>query len=453
MNDFSLLRFRGWPDGGSRLRCPVLEALTILNRSRGYDARVPLIHLGLSHRSVRSAELAALSDRAGGLAARLVDGQAVVRGAVLLATCNRFELYMDATEFHSAVDGARNLIRDLADPDLPHIDPALAVYVGDGAVEHLFKVSCGLDSMVVGEHEIAGQVRQALADSDATASPVLRRLFQAALTTSKAVASGTTLGGAGRSLASVGLDLIARRFGSFGGRNVLLQGTGAYAGVVVAELIRRDAGNIRVHSGTGRAAAFAQSHPPVVPVHASGLPDSLRWADVVVCCSGTSTRSLTVDLLADARRGRPEPLPILDLALAGDVPADVDELADVVVVDLDEVARNAPPERAAAVSAALSIVDKGVAAFQHTEGGRQADPAVTAMRAYVSSIIEAEVQSAERRHSPETAEAVARSLRRVSNALLHTPSIRAAALARSGDVDDYRNALHTLFGIDVEAGR
>jgi len=398
---------------------------------------------------VRSADLAALSERADGLAAQLVAAQSVVRGAVLLATCNRFELYVDATEFHTAVDGARNLIKALADPDLLHIDPALAVYVGDGAVEHLFKVSCGLDSMVVGEQEIAGQVRQALADSDATASPVLRRLFQAALTTSKAVASSTTLGGAGRSLASVGLDVIARRFGSISGRNVLLQGTGAYAGVVVAELTRRGAGDIRVHSGAGRAEDFAQGHPPVVPVSALGLADSLRWADVVVCCSGTSTRSLTVDLLADARRGRPEPLPILDLALAGDVPAEVDELADVVVVDLDEVARNAPPERAAAVSAALSIVDKGVAAFQHTEGGRQADPAVTAMRAYVSSIIEAEVQSAERRHSPETAEAVARSLRRVSNALLHTPSIRAAALARSGELDDYRNALHTLFGIDI----
>ena len=377
----------------------------------------------------------------------------VIRGAVLLATCNRFELYLDATEFHAAVDGARAMVRDLAEPDLPRIDPALSVSVSEGAVEHLFKVACGLDSMVVGEHEIAGQVRQALAHSDATASPVLRRLFQAALTTSKAVASGTMLGSSGRSLASVGLDLIASRFGPLEGRNILLQGTGAYAGVVVAELTRRDATTIRVHSGSGRAAAFADTHAPVVPVPHSELQEALRWADVVVCCSGTSTRQLTVDLISEARRGRSGPLPILDLALAGDVPADVDQLADVVLIDLDEVARNAPSERAAAVEEALSVVEKGVAAFKHTEGGRQADPAVTAMRAYVSGIIEAEVASAERRHSPETAEAVARSLRRVSNALLHTPSIRAAELARSGELDDYRNALHTLFGIDVEASR
>lgn len=413
---------------------------------------MPLIHLGLSHRSVRSAELAALSDRAGDLAADLVEALPVVRGAVLLATCNRFELYLDATEFHSAVDGARHLVQELAGPDLSHVDPALGVTVGDGAVEHLFKVACGLDSMVIGEHEIAGQVRQALADSHGTTSPVLRRLFQAALTTSKAVASSTNLGADGRSLASVGLDVVAARLGAMEGRRVLIQGTGAYAGVVVAELLRRDIADIRVHSGSGRAATFAENHPPVTPTHSSELAAALRWADVVVCCSGTGMRQLTVDLISEARRGCPEPLAILDLAVAGDVPPEVDVLPEVTLVDLDEVARHAPPERAAAVEAARQLVEQAVATFRHTEGGRQADPAVTAMRAHVSAIIESEITASERRNSPETAEAVARSLRRVSNALLHTPSLRAAELARTGGLDDYRNALHTLFGIDVEAG-
>jgi len=119
-------------------------------------------------------------------------------------------------------------------------------------------------------------------------------------------------------------------------------------------------------------------------------------------------------------------------------------------VDLDEVSRNAPAEQADAVAAARDLVRSGVATFGHIEGGRRADPAVTAIRSYVAAIIEAEIVAAERRHTPETADAVARSLRRVSNALLHTPSIRAAELARTGDLEDYRNALHTLFGIDVE---
>jgi len=160
---------------------------------------------------------------------------------------------------------------------------------------------------------------------------------------------------------------------------------------------------------------------------------------------------LNADTLADARVGHTAPLPVLDLAMAGDVAPDASLLPQVVVIDLDEVSRNAPAEQADAVAAATELVRSGVATFSHVEGGRKADPAVTAIRAYVSAIIEAEIVAAERRHTPETADAVARSLRRVSNALLHTPSVRAAELARTGDLEDYRNALHTLFGIHVEA--
>jgi glutamyl-tRNA reductase len=371
---------------------------------------------------------------------------------ILLATCNRFELYVDATEFHSAVEAGRAMIAGLTETDLPEVDPALVVHVGDGAVEHLFLVASGLDSVVVGEREIAGQVRQALAEHDTTTSPGLRRLFQAALTTSKAVASSTMLGASGRSLAGVGLDLLADRFFSLEGRRVLIQGTGAYAGVVLSELLRRGVDQIRVYSSAGRADAFAAGHSPALPVPPEDLRQALAWADAVVCCSGTGSPTLTADNLADARLGRTTPLPVLDLAMAGDVAPEVSLLPHVVVIDLDEVSRHAPVEQADAVAAAIELVRRGVAAFSHVEGGRQADPAVTAIRAYVAAIIEAEIVAAEGRHTPETADAVARSLRRVSNALLHTPSVRAAELARTGDLEDYRSALHTLFGIDVEAG-
>jgi glutamyl-tRNA reductase len=413
---------------------------------------VPLIHLGVSHRSIGSGELATLGTRGRDLPTMLMAAHPAIHGVILLATCNRFEVYVDATEFHAAVDSGRAVIASLTESDLPEVAPALVVHVGDGTVEHLFVVASGLDSVVVGEREIAGQVRQALAESGATASPGLRRLFQAALTTSKAVASSTMLGASGRSLAGVGLDLVEDRFFALAGRRVLIQGTGAYAGVVMAELLRRGVDEIRVFSGNGRADAFAASHVPAVPISPGDLSHALAWADAVVCCSGTGSETLTADLLSDPRVGRTVSLPVLDLAMAGDVAPEVSLLPHVVVIDLDEVSRNAPAEQADAVAAAMELVRRGVATFSHVEGGRQADPAVTAIRAYVAAIIEAEILAAERRHTPETADAVARSLRRVSNALLHTPSIRAAELARTGDLEDYRSALHTLFGIDVEAG-
>ena len=400
---------------------------------------------------MRSAELAALAARAGSLATRLLDAHPGVRGTVLLATCNRFEVYVQAEEFHPAVDAVRAELSLIAGLEAAEVDTALTVHAGVGAVEHLFKVACGLDSMVVGEHEIAGQVRQALANADGTASPLLRRLFQAALTTSKAVATQTTLGLSGRSLASVGLDLIDERYGSLAGRRVVVQGTGAYAGVVVSELLKREVTEIRVHSSAGRAEAFAETHDPVAPITSErDLFEALNQADLVVCCSGTGAAPLTADLLSEARIGRETPLVILDLAAAGDVAPDVALLPEADLIDLDTVAEHTPAEQAEAVAAATDLVDKAVATFQHIEGGRRADPAVTAMRAHVSQLIEAEIAAAEARHTPETAAAVARSLRRVSNALLHTPSVRAAELARTGGLEDYTNALHVLFGIDVE---
>ena len=369
----------------------------------------------------------------------------------MLATCNRFEVYLDATRFHGAVDLIMDAVRD-AHPELdPEVFDAFVVYAGQGAVEHLFEVACGLDSMVVGEVEVAGQVREALARADGTASAPLRRLFQDALTTSKAVTSRTSLGAAGRSIASVGLDLAGNRIDSWDDARVLVVGTGSYARVVVADLTRRGCRLIRVYSRSGQAERFAQSHPVEV-VASERLPDTVAWADAVVTCSGTGPVMLSADLIAEARRVRDDILPIVDLTAASDVAVEAELLPAVDVISLDRIGDHVPAEQSAAVLNARDIVNRAVTTYLHLEEGRMAVPAVTAMRSHVAQIIEREIDNAAAQHSPEVAEAVARSLRRVSNALLHAPSVRAAELARTGELDDYRRALHTLFGIVVEAG-
>lgn len=135
--------------------------------------------------------------------------------------------------------------------------------------------------------------------------------------------------------------------------------------------------------------------------------------------------------------------------MSGDVAADADKLANVDLIDLDEVGAAAPAAQTAAVLRARDMVNRGVETYLHLEQGRQASPAVTAIRAHVTQFIEREIESANRRYDAETAAAVAHSLRRVSNALLHTPSLRAAELARTGGLDDYSHALQTLFGIEI----
>jgi glutamyl-tRNA reductase len=416
-------------------------------------SHVPIAAVGMSHHLVTLEELSALSAAGDLVEARLRD-QPGVAGFVLLTTCNRFELYFDGPLFHPSLEAVLATVREALGPERAALADELQVHAGQMAVQHLLEVAAGLDAMVVGEAEVLGQVRDALASAEEHTTPGLRRLFHAALTTGKAVTSQTDLGAAGRSIAAVGLTLVEQRHFPLAGRRVLLMGTGSYARVVTASLSRRGCSDLAVFSRSGRAERFAASHP-VEPIASDGLIAALADADVVVTCSGHEHASpiLTADLLGRARDSSSALLPVLDLSLSGDVAEDAADLLGVDLINLDEIGAHAPAEQSAAVLAARDLVTRGVDAYLHLESGRAATPAVTAMRSHVSQFIEREIEAATRRYDPETAAAVARSLRRVSNALLHTPSLRAAELARAGGLEDYQHALHTLFGIDVEAHR
>ena len=413
---------------------------------------VPVTAVGVSHHIVSLDDLAQLSQVAGSIAAAL-DVEPALDGRVLLSTCNRFEIYFDSESFHASLECVLAAVREALPPDAVGLVDEFEVYAGETAVQHLLEVASGLDSMVIGEDEIIGQVREALARAERRASASLHRLFHAALTTGKAVSAGTDLGAAGRSIAAVGLELIEQRHFPLAGRRALVVGTGSYARVVTAALLRLGCTDVSVHSPSGRAERFASSHA-VTPVPPDGLLTALATADVLVSCSGGEQPSgpvITAAQLVAARIDATALLPVLDLSLTGDVAPDAAHLLQVDLIDLEEIGAHAPAQQTAAVLAARDLVTRGVDTYLHLEQGRAATPAVTAIRAHVSQFIEREIEAAVRRYDPETAAAVARSLRRVSNSLLHTPSLRAAELARSGGLADYQHALQTLFGIDVEA--
>ncbi len=413
---------------------------------------MPLTAIGISHHQVRLDDLAGLTRVAEQVTAA-IDADPSLLGHVMLNTCNRFEIYFEADTFHGALENVLGAVRAALPAADSHLVEQFEVYPGQAAVQHLLEVTAGLDAMVIGEAEIIGQVREALAAAGSLAGPSLTRLFHAALTTAKAVTAQTDLGAAGRSIATVGLELVEKRHFRLGGRRALLIGTGSYARVVTAALVRRGCTDVTVYSPTGRAEQFAATHP-VQPVGEDGLSEAISATDLLVACSGgaaTTGSLIGTGLLAGARAGVLAVLPVLDLSLTGDVDPEAANLLGVDLIDLEEIGAHAPAEQAAAVLAARDLVTRGVDTYLHLEQGRAATPAVTAMRAHVSQFIEREIESANRRYDAETAAAVARSLRRVSNALLHTPSLRAAELARSGELADYSHALQTLFGIEIEA--
>lgn len=412
--------------------------------------------LGVSHHDLDLADLQRLSSGAENLALTLVTpglsenaAEGPIRAAVALATCNRVEIYVEARRFHDAVDTVTAALAAAAGMSEAAVSAQLKVRVGAPVAAHLFAVASGLDSMVVGEAEIAGQVSRALrrGQTEATVSPALNMLFQRAARTAKQVQSRTHLGAAGRSIASVAIDVAEASAEPLAGKSALIIGTGSYARVVASALRARGCTDLMVYSVSGRAEAFAQTHG-AVPLSMIELPTALKAVDLVVACSGTTGGALTADLIAAS--GRDRPLTVIDLALRSDISADVRALPLVQVIDLNAVATNAPGERIEALTAAHDIVIAAVAEFEDSQAVRTLDPAVIALRSHVSGVVAKEMDRLRVKYDDAVAAELEQSMHRVTRSMLHTPTMKAQELARSGNTDGYLAALHTLFGIDLK---
>ncbi|GGL84620.1 glutamyl-tRNA reductase [Nakamurella endophytica] len=414
-----------------------------------------LMVIGASHHDLDLHQLERLSEHAVGLRSALSDlvraPGSPVSGAVMLSTCNRLEIYLDARLFHDAVDAVTATVAAVAGVPADEVATVARVRVGAPVAAHLFTVASGLDSMVVGEAEISGQVSRALSAAQAagTTTPPLHTLFQSALRTARRVTAGTPLGSAGRSVVTVALDLVEPAPAP--GGSALVIGTGAYARVSVAALRARGVTDIRIHSASGRAQAFADAHQAQA-VPAGQLVEALAKVDLVVSCSGGRAAALDGSTVAAAVALRPSPLRIVDLALPADVPEDVRALPGVVVVDLRTVAVGVAPEHREAITAAQDVVIDAVARFEDEQAARQLDPAVVALRRHVSGAVQKELDRLRAKYDGDVAAEVELSLHRVTQSLLHTPTLRARELARTGDAAHYLQALHTLFGIELPAG-
>ncbi|WP_448062609.1 glutamyl-tRNA reductase [Cellulomonas hominis] len=404
-----------------------------------------LLSLVASHHDLDLSVLERLSADTRALGREVVAAGAPLSGAVVLATCNRFELYLDlpdADQAPAARSAAASVVAALSGEDAARVATELRPLTGPRVAEHLFAVAAGLDSMVVGEREIAGQVRRALtaARRDGTTSSELEALFQAASRASRAVGSSTGLGDAGRSVVGVALDLVEEGLPPWRDVRCVLVGTGSYAGASAAALKARGCGEVRVFSASGRAGAFAAARG-VAAVTGADLAADLAGVDLVVACSGTSGAVLEVEALARARQGVDRPLAVVDLALRHDVDPRVSELPGVRLVSLTTVAQNAPAGHSAAVVEAGAIVAAQAAEFEADRRVREWNPPVVAERTRVLADLDHALAGA------GADEPSLRLLRRRTRAALHGPTVRAQAAARAGDVVAYAAALTELAAV------
>lgn len=371
-------------------------------------------------------------------------------GWVCLATCNRLEVYADVDRFHDAIDLVTRAVTDTSGLPADEVARMLLVDAGSISARHMYEVASGMNSQVLGEAEITGQVRTTFSSALASGhtTTLLNDLFQGALRTAKQVSSKTKVGAAGRSSVAVALDSAHLFTTELEGREALLIGTGALARVASAELHRRGVGTLRVYSPSGRARQFADSHG-ATPVAPEELEAALSRATVVIAASGSGTHVITADTLAGALEARAtsEELVILDLALHSDVEAGCAALAGVRVLSLESL--RAGESARGEVERARELIETGITRFEERQQIRAVDPAVSALRRSVKDMIVVEVEEVRRSAGDAAAEQVQHSLGRVYNKLLHSPMVRAQELAKTGQADQFLEAVHTIFGVDV----
>jgi glutamyl-tRNA reductase len=407
--------------------------------------------VGISHRSAPIALLERLAlDRDGTV--KLVEDVMAnphVTEATAVVTCNRLELYAAVDRFHGSVEDVSQRLLAPAGESVEALLPHLYIHYDDGAVSHLFQVAAGLDSMAVGEAQVLGQTREALVrgQEHGTVGPVLNTLFQQALRVGKRAHAETGIDKAAPTLVSAALDRAAP---DVSGRRVVVIGAGGMAGLAVATVVRRDAGEVVVvnrspERGQRLAGEYDARWAPLADLDAE-----VAEADVVVACTGATGLLLTADAVAAARR----PLALVDLALPHDVEPAAGDLPDVTLVSLADLADDLRDSEAGAeVEAVRAIVTGEVEAFLSARRQASMTPTVVALRSMATDVVESEMARLDRR-LPDldgiTRAELLSTLRRVTDKLVHQPTVRAKELS-DRDAVSYATALAELFALDPEA--
>ncbi len=369
---------------------------------------------------------------------------------IVLSTCNRSEIYAAVSRFHGALDDISTTLADFAGVSVPELQAVCAVYFDEGAVAHTFSVASGLDSVVVGESQVLGQVKAALTHCQAVGSvgTVLNTLFQSAIRVAKRVHSETGIGSAGRSLVTAAYEVLARSRGDLAGQRVLVVGAGAMASLAVRTAAEAGAAVTCANRTLTRAQRLAAAVGGAA-VELSALPTALKETDVLVTCTGAKAVVITPAELTDTPVSG-----VVDLALPADVDPAVADLG-IELVNLERlVAEQSDSGSGAEVEFARDLVRQEVTNFLGVRRSAQVAPTVVALRSMASGVVAAELARLDGKlpdlGARERAE-VQRTVSRIVDKLLHQPTVRVQELAADPDALDYAAALRELFALHPQS--
>jgi glutamyl-tRNA reductase len=410
-----------------------------------------LLVIGVTHRSAPVSVLESLAVPTADVPELLAEllRRPYVREAVVLSTCNRVEVYADVSAFHGGLTDIGAVLAERSGLPATMLAGYLRVHYEAEAVRHAFEVASGLDSMVVGEAQILGQLRDSYSlavDAD-SAGRQLHELMQQALRVGKRAHSETGIDRAGQSIVTAALSLA----GELTGRRALVVGAGSMGSLALATLRRAGAGELTVtNRSAGRARRLAELYDAVA-VPFTELAAAVADVDLVVCATASTGQVLRAELVGD-RADRP--LHVIDLAVPRDVAPQVAMLPGVDVIDLERLGHELPDP--VGLGADRLAVEEIVAAEVETFLGwlRSGDvaPTVAALRTRADELVATELGRLVQRRPDLTDEQraeVAHAVHRIVQRLLHAPTVRVRELAAAPGGDRYADLVRELFDLEI----
>ncbi|WP_169786696.1 glutamyl-tRNA reductase [Nitriliruptor alkaliphilus] len=387
-----------------------------------------------------------------------------VTEAAILSTCNRVEVYASVSRFHPGLAELRSWFAERGDIHPQDLEELHYSYHDDRAAAHLFAVAGGVDSMVVGEQQIAVQVKAAMeaARVEGTARRVLQRLFRQSVRVGRRIRRDTDIAQGASSMVDVGLDVARQRLGSadLAGRTVLIVGAGKVGSLTAARLMDEGAGRVLVWNRSADKAQRLAAKVAGEVVPAGGLRAALAAADLAVCTTGAPQPVLDEVLVAAAltdrevagRAAGQAPLVLLDLAMPRNVAPACEALGGVSVVDIadvrDRAGRGVTGE---VIASARAVVDEEADRFAAWVAASEIEPTIRDLRGQAERVRTAELDRLATKLGDlddKQRAAVEALTRGIVNTLLHEPTVRLKRLADDGAAEPHADALRELFGLD-----
>lgn len=417
-----------------------------------------IVVIGVNHRTspIEVLERVALSPEALPKVVQALRQRENIREVAVLSTCNRSEVYAVAERFHGAYADIRDFFCELGGLHPDDLHPHLYSQHDDAAITHLFEVAAGLDSAVLGEHEILGQVRNAWerAQQEGGVGSTLNLLFRHALEVGKRARTETAISRATASVSHAAVEMAVEHLGGLDGRRVLVIGAGEMSEGMAVALAASGVSEIAVTNRTAERAAVLAARVAGRVAPFADLGGAIAEADLVLTSTGSGTTLIDTDTVATAMSARPDrPLLVVDIAVPRDVDPAAGSVAGVTRLDLDDLrawAAKGIELRAGEAAKVRAIVADEVERYLVEVTSRQAAPLVAQLRERVELLRAAELERHLRKLGPlepEQLEAVDRLTRSLVAKLLHEPSVRLKDDAGTPRGERNAAAVRDLFGL------